>query len=648
MFTFYSRYIFSALLLAGLTISTSTDAQQLKRTQPKWWFGESAGANLNEYRGNTQALTGSFTVPTAFHKGQSVKPYAAILAEYRPNNRWGGMLSIAYDNRGGKFDQVTTPCDCAADLKTNLSYITVEPALRFAPFRTALYVFAGPTVSINISKDFLYTQEKQLDTREDFSDIRKVMISAQAGAGIDIPLSKRNAEVQMTLSPFASFQTDLLQSPRSSGDWSVYSVRAGVALKLGKGKVTPAPVKPVIMPEPLTAKTITPSVIPTPAAASKEIMFSVRAPKLAFPVIHRSELLPLLNVIFFDKNETTIPSRYVLLDRSSSLSFSEDQLQQTENIANNRGERQMNAYHNLLNVIGSRMRNYPQANITLAGTVNNLAEQTRMANNIKDYLVSVFGINASRILIDVTHAGKPVSQKNSLQVAEDRKIEITSTSPEILAQVGELKDVLLPVVPQSNVIFTAVNAKQVFAIWSVRLTGDDGTTQNFGPYQQDEAVVTASTILKERPIGNYTATMTGQTATGETIQKEAYLSLAASDNQKIIIPPFAVLFGFDKAVLADKYQMFLTQTVAPLITANATVTIFGYADAIGADAYNLKLSRTRVDNVKTILENALTGKGVSFRTFGFGKDKGIAPFNNTLPEERFYNRTILIGIDQVK
>jgi hypothetical protein len=46
----------------------------------------------------------------------------------------------------------------------------------------------------------------------------------------------------MTLSPFASFQTDLINSPRKIESWSIYTIRAGVALKFGTGKkATPIP-----------------------------------------------------------------------------------------------------------------------------------------------------------------------------------------------------------------------------------------------------------------------------------------------------------------------------------------------------------------------------------------------------------------------
>src|SRR6476661_265570 len=94
---------FAFLFLSLLVTATAGNAQKVKRAQPTWWFGESAAANFNTYRGTTQMLNNNLTVPTAFHKGEGVKPYASLLTEYRPGKVWGGMLNIAYDNRGAKF-----------------------------------------------------------------------------------------------------------------------------------------------------------------------------------------------------------------------------------------------------------------------------------------------------------------------------------------------------------------------------------------------------------------------------------------------------------------------------------------------------------------------------------------------------------------
>ena len=87
-------------------------------------------------------------------------------------------------------------------------------------------------------------------------------------------------------------------------------------------------------------------------------------------------------------------------------------------------------------------------------------------------------------------------------------------------------------------------------------------------------------------------------------------------------------------------------TVAPAIPDGATVIIHGHTDVIGDPEYNVKLSRERSDATQSILARELTkaGKTVTFDTYGFGEDERRAPFNNTLPEQRYYNRTVVIEV----
>jgi outer membrane protein OmpA-like peptidoglycan-associated protein len=91
--------------------------------------------------------------------------------------------------------------------------------------------------------------------------------------------------------------------------------------------------------------------------------------------------------------------------------------------------------------------------------------------------------------------------------------------------------------------------------------------------------------------------------------------------------------------------------VAPKIPRNGTVIIHGHSDVIGDDTNNLELSWSRANDVKGILEKALSTQGrtdVKFEVFGFGEDEKLSPFENKFPEERFYNRTVIIDIIPAK
>ncbi|MBC7947789.1 MAG: OmpA family protein [Chitinophagaceae bacterium] len=647
-----SKQKLACLLLASVIAVATGHAQKTVRPQPVWWFGESVAANFNFYRGTTQVLNQSVTTPTAFHKGNGVRPYISLFAEYRPGKIFGGMLNVAYDNRGGKFDQVMAPCDCPADLSTNISYLAIEPSLRIAPFASSFYIFAGPTLNFNISKAFTYEQEKQTTKTGSWSDIKKTSISAQAGAGIDIPLSSAGSNMQMNLSPFVSFQTDLGHQPRTTESWSFYTVRAGMALKFGKAKKT-------------IATTIAPGETYMPVTVDKDVQFSVRAPKV-LPLNRRvKETFPFRNSVFFDLGSPQIPGRYVQITNSQAASFNESQLQesQPDNLDRGRSARQLTVYHNILNIMGDRMRANPSSTISLTGAAEkNPVEGKEMAENIKSYLVTVFGIDGSRISTEgrdkpLIPSEQPGGTKELVLLREgDRRVDIESTSPELLLQVGGIASPFLKPVQiiavqadpmDSHVIFTNAGASETLSAWSVEVTDEKGQVQHFGPYKKNQASVPGNTILGANAQGNYKIVMIGQANSGKTIRKESSVSLMKRSEPKQEGLRYSILFDFDKSKSISTYEKFLTEVVTPLVPEDGTIIIHGHTDIIGDETYNHTLSHDRAAGTQQIIERALAvlgKKGVRFETYGFGEDVGMSPFENNLPEERFYNRTVIIDI----
>jgi outer membrane protein OmpA-like peptidoglycan-associated protein len=645
---------FFLLILLSL-VGVAGISQEVKRTVPKWWFGLSGAANFNTYQGTTQMLNESITVPTAFHKGKGVKPYASILTEYRPNKTVGFMLNVAYDNRGGKFEQVIAPCNCPADLTTQLGYVAVEPSFRLAPFSNSFYLFIGPTFGFNVAKNFSYDQDKQYYIKSDWSNLRSTVINAQVGAGIDMPVSKKSSETQMTFSPFVSFQTDMFQSPRTVETWSIYTLRAGIALKFGTGKVKPAPVvSTVVIP------VVTPVVV-----FEKEVQFSVRAPKFIPSNRQVKESFPIRNSIFFNPGSAEIPSRYVLLNTSAAASFKEEQLQQDQpnNLNNGRSARQMSVYYNILNITGSRMRANISTSIVLTGSSDNHPEEGKqMAENVKQYLVTNFSIDPSRITTE--GRDKPLipselpgaTRELTLLREGDRRVDITSSSVGIMMQVGgTVTNFMRPVEISSfqqdpldsHVIFTTDGASKSYKTWSVELTDENGVVQKYGPYTEDQASIPGKTILGNNLHGNYKIVMMAETNAGLPVRKESFVTLIKADNPKQEGLRYSILFDFDKSKSIEYYENFLIEFVCPLVPDNGTVIIHGHTDIIGETAYNMNLSKERADGAQKIIKDALQKsgkKGVRFETYGFGKDTSMSPFENTYPEERFYNRTVIIDI----
>lgn len=619
------RGMISLMVLVTLTSVTHLKAQELY-LQPRWWFGGGVGANFNFYSGDIKKPTSSITTLSSFTKGNGFGLFISPLLEYRPDPMWGGMLQLGFDSRSGKFDDVSLSGNTAS-LEATLNYISLEPSLRFTPMSSGLFFYAGPRLGFNVAKSFTYSVTGQASQSGDFSGARGTVFGGQIGAGYDIALSNPDAETQVELSPFAAVHFG--QGPRSEESWTVTTVRAGVNIKFG-------------------------STSGVKEMAEREIQFSVRAPKI-IPLERRvKETFPMRNYVFFDAGSSNIPERYVRLTNDEAAKFAEEHLLEPEpKSLTGRSTRQLKVYYNVLNILGDRLRRYSQARITLVGSAPNDAARGRaMALEIKNYLVNVFGIEENRITVE----GREKPEIPSLQpggtreldlvTAEDRRVEIVSNNLEILkpVQIVSLQEDPL----DSDVLVNVEGAQEALASWSLEVTDDNNRTKRFGPFTMDRERIAGKEILGERLQGNYTLVMLGQTKGGQTIRKQETIRLVRSDQPEEELGfRFSILFEFDQSKTVATYEKFLTEAVAPMVPNGGSVIIHGHTDIVGEESHNLKLSRERAQQTMDVLERALRKLGtrnVKFDTYGFGEDVRRAPFDNRLPEERFYNRTVIIDI----
>ncbi|HZL08572.1 MAG TPA: OmpA family protein [Prolixibacteraceae bacterium] len=656
----------SALICTGIQTTHAQEAQdtpevqKVQYTQPSWWFGAAGGLNFNFYRGTTQQLNSNLMTPSAFHDGSGIGLFAFPAIEYHPaDSKWGFMLQAGYDSRKGNWDQVTTPCNCPADLKTELAYITVEPSIRLNPFNSNFYVYAGPRLAFNVDKRFNYDQgiNPDIPAQEDpamvqgtFSDMRQPLISMQVGAGYDIPLSKENNQTQVVLAPFVAFHPYFGQDPRSVESWNLTTLRAGIALKFGRGHK-------VEMPEEV--------VVPVPVVVEPEVAFVVNSPKNIQTERAVVEVFPLRNYVYFDLGSTEIPNRYVKLRKDQVKDFREDQVELTtpENLSGS-SKRQMIVYYNVLNILGDRMVKNPSTTITLVGSSEEGPKDGRvMAESVKTYLVDVFGIDASRITTEGRKKPKikeeqPGGKIDLVLLREgDRRVSIESNSPALLMEFqsgpdAPLKSVEITTIQEapveSYVTFNADGADEAYSSWSLEIADEQGTVQNFGPYTEESVSIPGESILGTSTEGDYKITMIGQTKSGKVIRKETSAHLV------LWTPPateevsrFSIVYEFNNSKAINIYEKYLTEVVTPKIPENATVIIKGHTDIVGGEDYNLKLSLARANDTRGIIEKALTKAGrndVKFEVEGFGEDEKSAPFENKFPEERSYNRSVIIDI----
>lgn len=636
--------------LIWLCSLSAIQAQELQYTKPSWWFGATAGANLNFYRGSTQQMNADFTAPTTFHNGFGTGLFIAPTIEYHPaNTRFGFILQAGYDGRKGKFNQVTTPCDCPADLKTKLSYITIEPSLRFAPFKSNFYFYGGPRITFNQQKSFEYQlginpsfplQQASPAIKGDFSQVKNMIISMQIGMGYDIPINSETAKTQWVLSPYVAYHPYFGQNPRSIETLNISTVRAGMTLKFGQGHRLEIP-------------------------GDGKVQLTVVAPANVGVAHKVREVFPIRNYVFFDQGSSEISSRYILLNKGQVANFKEDQIAlNTPTNMSGRSERQMIVYYNILNILGDRMGKYPSSTITLVGSSNKGKEDGLfMAQSIKNYLVAVFSIDDSRIALagrikPVIASEKTGGTRELVLLREgDRRVSIESNSPELLMEFqsgpsAPLKPIEIVSIDQNPdynaVVFDISGSEEIFTSWTLQLKDERGKTKNYGPYTESKVRIPITKVLDGQPEGDYKVSLTGTAKSGNTIVKETtvhvvpYIAPIVQESIR-----FSVLYEFNDSNTAAIYEKYLTEIVTPKIINGDTVIITGHTDVIGEVDYNKGLSMARANDVKVILERSLANAGIKNVTFEIhadGEDVNLAPFDNKYPEERFYNRTVVIDI----
>lgn len=636
---------FAVVALAG----SSAVAQETGDRWPRWWYGIYGGANINMFSGEIHSL-GSDTLvaaPTGFDAGSGLGLALGGILEFNSGGLLGGNLMIGYDNKSIAFDAKNATASPVTErsnetLEAHLAYLTVEPNVRINLGSKLFHLTIGPSFRILLNKTYDYsftTGTQTTPVAAEFTNIRSFVAGGQAGLGYDIPLTSASASTQIVLTPFAQFHItqDLLDVPEGNNDkFSVNTVRAGLQLKFGSAGAAPgggdAPV------------------------TSTE--FSVRTPSVITESRKLNETFPLRNYIFFDAGSTDIPSRYKTV--TSGDNFREEQLIKPSaetggaDAMHIRSRRQMEVYYNVMNVFGDRLRRNPSATIKLTGSANgDAATGKQMAENVKSYMVRTFNIDGNRITTEGTAMPRHRSGSGSSQGEDKKMIDAENYRVEIE---GTPADIMQPVMissvqeePLDNDIIVSVPQRDDMAFWTVEIAERGGASQTFGPYRNTTtARIESEQLLGGKRDARYTAKVIVTTRLNSVIESEEneFRLVRADADEEQTGTRFSTLFEFDESKTVQTYEQFLAQTVAPGIPNGSSVIIHGHTDGVGDPDYNQKLSQRRSEETQRVLTRELTklGRTVTFDTYGFGEDERRSPFNNTLPEQRYYNRTVVIEV----
>ncbi|MBE0642889.1 MAG: hypothetical protein IH600_02310, partial [Bacteroidetes bacterium] len=360
-----------------------------------------------------------------------------------------------------------------------------------------------------------------------------------------------------------------------------------------------------------------------------------------------SEMRPLLNYVFFDEDKAVLPDRYERLSPTQTRDFSTSTLKPLDNLA---------TYHHVLNIVGSRMLEHPEATLRLVGTNSDegmeLADtelSRSRAEAVRDYLVNTWGISETRLRIESRNLPEKPSNIGEYDgIEENRRVEIYSSIPEIIDPIV-IDDTLRTVNPPRVRFRPEVTSDAGIAEWSLTVRQGERTLKSFEgkldvpatldwQVQQDRASIPRSTTdlryslsLTDLAVQHLTTEEGVLPVEQLTVQRKRRERLGDKEIDRYNL----ILFDFNSEELGSR-NLRIVDMITPRISANSTVTITGYTDRIGEVRVNQPLSEGRAQSAARALkvpsENA-SGRGETDM------------YTNDLPEGRFYCRTVTILVE---
>jgi len=366
--------------------------------------------------------------------------------------------------------------------------------------------------------------------------------------------------------------------------------------------------------------------------------------------VQYTEMFPLVPYVFYPQNGATPAPEMQDLGEAVEGGFDPERLP-LDAIEVNR---------NLLNIVGSRMSmdEFQHATLTITGVTDGKDEMSvpelgnRRALWAKDYLVRTYGIQPARISVQSRDLSeRPSAQNDPDGIVENRRIELSSNVPDLLAPLTITAADQRVATPDVVMFHPAVENADTVDSWNLKISQAGRPLKELNGSGTPEKIswpIKPNDLSTAQVPVDYELTVRG--ADGREAQAVGsvpidYLSSVQKRTENLpdrTIDKYSlILFDFNAATLTDDNRRILEQAVLPSIKANSTVSIIGYSDRIGSDDYNKKLSVERANTVSTFLSSR--AKDAKYTTIGVGESSEIFP--NGSPIGRQLSRTVQVIVE---
>jgi outer membrane protein OmpA-like peptidoglycan-associated protein len=379
----------------------------------------------------------------------------------------------------------------------------------------------------------------------------------------------------------------------------------------------------------------------------------------ADPVIEIEEapwvdIVPIIPYVFFDRGSSTIPARYVqLAGREEADRFSVDSLERIS---------PLDIHWQGLNVLGSRLRQHPEADVTVSGGISSDEDEgeslaLERAGAIRRYLTEIWGIDPTRIRVASDSVGLS-SEATEDGRQENRRAELNFTNNGITGPVV-IRRTARVASPPAILFYPDIVADTTVAAWNITIfQGDKDLLRFEGTGQRQSLRQNRSWSLSDLRVNRDLSDVgyrldvvdvVGTRAFAEGSFRVAERVTERNDSlaHRQLIEFGLVGFNYNSADLLPVHRNRLLE-VADSITDGVQIRIAGYTDRMGDPGHNRELALARAQTVSDALQSTLQNLHrplpVILSVEGLGGDN--PPFNNDLPEGRILSRMVQITISR--
>ena len=549
-------------------------------------------------------------------------------------------------NTSASATQTVSDTTVTHDFTTSMSTLELSPVIEFYNLipNISIHPLVGLEFGLPLSSTYRHaatatsTNATTTQTFEDNVEVPNTSMRAAIilGAGYTFHVGESwyvQPEISYRL-PLTDVSSDANFSP-----WKIAQFRAGVNILFGFAKA-----KDPVMP---TSRKMGVGIDRVTAydAQGREVNVS----QLSLEDVRYNEMFPLVPYVFMNENATQPDASQQEAGYDKTRGEFDAQRLSLDAVEVNR---------NLMNIIGSRMKTYPNATLTINGTTDGKTESSTRdlapsrAAWAKNYIVSTMGIDANRITTTTSKTpSKPSSASEPDGIAENRRVEFTSNVPDVLAPLVITSDNIRVARPDVVTFHTRVDSDDSVRSWTMTVTQSGKVLREMSsrgrpstiswaikPNELTAAQVPVDYELLVRNVKGDSAIASGSIPVeyfSSTRKRTENLPDRTVDKYSLI------LFDFDKSTLNDENARTLEQMVLPSIRSNSKVRVIGYTDRIGNDAYNARLSADRAETVMTFLKGR--AKDATYTASGVGESSAV--FNNDSPIGRQLSRTVQIVVE---